>query len=152
VDALDRGPPPNDARFRWFRNQSLWNERLALKVVQYTLEDLREALAKEDAPQMHGATGPERVAELAKARVAAVMRDIFGNPFRPVHFSPDWRTESVLALARRAYAGSDFSAMPILADALEDAGCDNAELLGHLRGPGKHVRGCWAVDLVLAKE
>jgi hypothetical protein len=78
--------------------------------------------------------------------------EMFGNPFRPVTFSPSWRTDTTLALARQMYDSRDFGAMPILADALQDAGCDNADLLDHCRGPGPHVRGCWVVDLVLGKE
>jgi hypothetical protein len=81
-----------------------------------------------------------------------LLRDIFGNPFRPVAFDPVWRTSTVVALAEQMYAGRDFGAMPILADALQDAGCDNADVLGHCRAPGEHVRGCWVVDLVLGKE
>jgi hypothetical protein len=50
------------------------------------------------------------------------------------------------------YELRDFSAMPILADALEEAGCDNPDLLGHCRNEGSHVRGCWAVDLILSKD
>jgi hypothetical protein len=81
-----------------------------------------------------------------------VLRDIFGNPFRPVTFSPDWRTDTAVTLARQMYESRDFSTMPILADALQDAGCDSADILNHCRGPGPHVRGCWVVDLVLGKE
>jgi hypothetical protein len=65
----------------------------------------------------------------------------------------------VVALAQAAYeqrelpAGTlDLTRLAVLADALEEAGCDQADLLGHLRGPGPHVRGCWAVDLVLGKS
>jgi hypothetical protein len=83
--------------------------------------------------------------------VVALIRDIFGNPFRPVTFSPDWRTGTVVSLARQMYEGREFSAMPILADALQDAGCDNADVLDHCRGSGPHIRGCWVVDLVLGK-
>jgi hypothetical protein len=86
------------------------------------------------------------------APYCALLRDIFGNPFRPVAFSPDWRTDAAVALARRMYEARDFSAMPILADALQDTGCDSAAILDHSRGPGPHVRGCWVVDLVLGKE
>jgi hypothetical protein len=89
-----------------------------------------------------------RAAEAAVAQ-AVLARDIFGNPFRPVTADPSWLTITVVALARQVYETSDFSAMPILADALQDAGCDNAEVLGHLRGPGPHARGCWVIDLVL---
>jgi hypothetical protein len=85
-------------------------------------------------------------------RQAPLVRDIFGNPFRPVSFSPEWRTDTAVALVRQMYESRDFGAMPILADALQDAGCDNVDLLAHCRGPGPHVRGCWVVDLVLGKE
>jgi hypothetical protein len=84
---------------------------------------------------------------------AALLRDIFGNPFRPVAFDPDWRTSTAVAIARGMYESRDFSAMPILADALQDAGCDNDDVLNHCRNEKKvHVRGCWVVDLVLGKE
>ncbi|WP_246523162.1 hypothetical protein [Gemmata palustris] len=79
-------------------------------------------------------------------------REVLGNPFRPVTFAPDWRTSTALALAAQMYRSRDFSAMPILADALQDAGCENTDILNHCRGPGPHVRGCWGVDLVLEKE
>ena len=81
-----------------------------------------------------------------------VFRDIFGNPFRPATLHPAWLTSTVVALARQMYESRDFGAMPILADALQDAGCDNDDILNHCRGPGPHVRGCWVVDLVLGKE
>jgi hypothetical protein len=81
-----------------------------------------------------------------------ILRDIFGNPFRPGAVDPAWVTSTVTALVRRMYESRDFSAMPILADALQDAGCDNEDILNHCRGPGPHVRGCWVVDAVLRKE
>jgi hypothetical protein len=80
-----------------------------------------------------------------------LLRDVFGNPFRPGRWDPSWRTETTTSLARRIYDAREFSAMPILADALEDAGCTSADVLGHCRGPGLHVRGCWVVGLVLGK-
>jgi hypothetical protein len=55
-------------------------------------------------------------------------------------------------LAQSIYTDRAFDRMPILADALEDAGCDNADILNHCRQPGEHVRGCWAVDLILGKK
>ena len=82
-----------------------------------------------------------------------LLRDIFGNPFRPVAFSPEWRTDTAIALARQMYESREFSAMPILADALQDAGCDNEDILSHCRDATlTHVRGCWVVDLVLSKD
>ncbi|QEG32113.1 hypothetical protein GobsT_69640 [Gemmata obscuriglobus] len=83
---------------------------------------------------------------------ANLLRDIFGNPFRPVTFSPSWRTGTAVALASGMYESRDFSAMPILADALQDAGCDRAEVLEHCQRDGPHVRGCWVADLVLGRE
>jgi hypothetical protein len=82
-----------------------------------------------------------------------LVRDIFGNPFRPAAFSPSWRTDTAITLARTMYESRDFSAMPILADALQDAGCDNDDILSHCRDANQvHVRGCWVVDLVLGKS
>jgi hypothetical protein len=81
-----------------------------------------------------------------------LVRDIFGNPFRPVTFSDSWRTDTALTLARQMYDSRDFGAMPILADALQDAGCEVEEILNHCRDAKQtHVRGCWVVDLVLGK-
>ncbi len=82
---------------------------------------------------------------------AVLVRDIFGNPFRPVEFAPEWRTSAAVGLARTMYDARDFAAMPVLADALEEAGCGHPDVLSHCRGPGPHVRGCWVVDGVLGK-
>jgi hypothetical protein len=78
--------------------------------------------------------------------------DIFGNPFRPVDFDPHWRTSDVVGLARAIYEHRAFDRMPILADALMDAGCADEQILDHCRGDGPHVRGCWVVDSVLNKK
>ncbi|WP_238602500.1 hypothetical protein [Fimbriiglobus ruber] len=84
--------------------------------------------------------------------LSALLRDIFGNPFRPPSVDPAWLTSTVLALARQMYDARDFALIPILADALQDAGCDSDDILAHCRGDGPHVRGCWVVDLLLGKE
>jgi hypothetical protein len=89
------------------------------------------------------------------AAQAVLVREILGNPFkRPKpKIKPAWRTDTVLALARQIYSAEDFGAMPILADALQDAGCDNDELLNHCRDTKQvHVRGCWVLDLLLNKK
>jgi hypothetical protein len=88
-----------------------------------------------------------------RAKQVCIVRDLFGNPFRPVQIDPSCRTPAVAALATAIYEEERFGDLPILADALEEAGCDDSEVLGHLRqqGPG-HVRGCWCLDLVLGKE
>ena len=85
-------------------------------------------------------------------RETTLLREILGNPFRPVAFSPLWRTGTAVSLAQTMYESRDFGAMPILADALQDAGCDNADILDHCRNTNlTHVRGCWVVDLVRNK-
>jgi hypothetical protein len=76
------------------------------------------------------------------------LRDVFGNPFRPVTCKPAWRTPEARRLAKVAYEDRAFDRLPVLADVLEEAGCADAQLLVHLRGPDAHVRGCWALDLV----
>lgn len=81
-----------------------------------------------------------------------LLREIFGNLCQSTVFSPEWRTDTSILLASQMYDSREFSAMPILADALQDAGCDSHDILAHCRGPGEHVRGCWVVDLVLGKS
>ena len=93
---------------------------------------------------------PDRVADAESNRLQ-FLRDIFGNPFRPVTFAPEWRTEAAIGIAAKMYDSRDFGNMPVLADALQDAGCEHADILAHCREPGTHVRGCWVVDLVLGK-
>jgi hypothetical protein len=84
------------------------------------------------------------------ARLAAeILRDVTGYPFRTVPFAAEWRTPSVLGLARAFYDAGELDALPILADALQEEGCENPEILDHCRGDSPHVRGCWVVDLVL---
>jgi hypothetical protein len=97
---------------------------------------------------------PRRVVTFASERAAQsdLLREIVGNPFRPAVCDPSWRTTDVLLLAQGIYNDGWFDRMPILADALQDAGCDSADILDHCRGPGPHVRGCWVVDLVLGKQ
>jgi hypothetical protein len=82
-----------------------------------------------------------------------IVRCVAANPHRPVAFAPEWRTDTAIALARQMYEAHDFGAMPILADALQDAGCDSDDVLTHCRDTSlTHVRGCWVVDLVLGKQ
>jgi len=95
--------------------------------------------------------GSEYVAEAIQQ--VLLVREIFGNPFRPVSVDPLWRTSTVMQLATGIYNDRAFDRMPILADALQDAGCDSDDILNHLRDANAtHVRGCWALDLILGKE
>lgn len=83
-------------------------------------------------------------------RMSGLLWEVFGNPAAPVAFSPTWRTFTALALGQGMYDARDLSAMLILADSLQDAGCENAAIVDHCRGPGPDVRGCWVVDEVRA--
>jgi hypothetical protein len=73
------------------------------------------------------------------------LRDILGNPFRPAAFDPNWATSEVRLLARAIITAQQFDDLPILADALEEAGCTNEIVLKHCREPGVHVGGCWVL-------
>jgi hypothetical protein len=102
------------------------------------------------------AKGAERIAQ------AHLLRDVFDNPFQPVSIPSDWLTSSkhtVVKLAQAAYAERnlpsgllDSARLAVLADALEEVGCPEVNIVAHCRIPGTHVRGCWAVDSILAKS
>jgi hypothetical protein len=101
------------------------------------------------------ANGAYARGEREKVAQCQLLRDIVGNPFRPAALGPawaGWSDRTIPKLAQAIYEERAFDRLPLLADALEDAGCADAGLLGHLRGPGPHVRGCWAVDLLLGQE
>jgi hypothetical protein len=97
-----------------------------------------------------------RAEEAGPAVQARLIRDLFGNPFRPFSLDPSCQTPTVTSLAHAAYEDRilpsgelEPARLSVLADALEDAGCTEAAILDHLRGPGSHVRGCWCVDAIL---
>jgi hypothetical protein len=90
-----------------------------------------------------------------RAGQADLLRDVTGNPFRTIEMNPAWLAwngGTVRSMAQAIYDERTFEQLPILADALEEAGCDDAEILHHCRKPGVHVRGCWVLDLLLGKE
>jgi hypothetical protein len=116
------------------------------------------AIAWERVPEPNRREEREALRRFEGERQWGWVLDIFGNPFRPVSFKADWLTPTVANLARASYeerirpSGElDTARLGILADALEEAGCDNADILTHVRSPGSHVRGCWVVDLLLGK-
>jgi hypothetical protein len=101
------------------------------------------------AARAAGAFDAERDAQ------ADLVRDIFGNPFRFPRFDPAWLTcndACAVKLAKGIYEERAFDRLPILADALEDAGCTDPDFLGHCRSAGRHVRGCWVIDRLLDKQ
>jgi hypothetical protein len=89
------------------------------------------------------------------ARQVGCVREVFGNPWRTApadHSWQSWGRRTIPNLAQVIYDEREFDRLPILADAVEEAGCSDAAMLAHLRGPGPHVRGCWVLDLLLGKE
>jgi hypothetical protein len=139
--AIRAADAARDAAWCPFRPEYLWSG--ALSAANHVLA--AASASRGVAAEVNDAH-PNRVGQFA------LLHDIAWSPFRVIIMQPDWQTSTVIALARQMYASRDFSAMPILADALQDAGCENADILGHCRGPGPHVRGCWVVDLILGKE
>jgi hypothetical protein len=124
----------------------------AMEVAEDTASCAREAALQAKRGDM-AALREEETAQ------SDLLRDIFANPFRIVAVGPNWRTPTVLALADAAYANRTLSSgileadrLAILADALEEAGCTDAYILGHLRGRGPHVRGCFVIDALLDKK
>jgi len=84
--------------------------------------------------------------------VLSMIHDVFHRRmFRPITFLPEWRTSTVLALAQGIYDERAFDSMPILADALQDAGCSNEDILNHCRSETVHTRGCWVIDLLTGR-
>jgi hypothetical protein len=98
-----------------------------------------------------GVSSPNKVYDMS-TKQASLFRELIGNPFRPSTHQSGWLSPTVKELSQFIYAHGDFDALVILSDALEEAGCSDAALLAHLRAPGPHVRGCWALDIVLQKE
>ena len=110
------------------------------------------------AAQMIAAAGSPEGTERYEAarrreqlRQADCVRDIFGNPFRPVTPDPTWLNTDVVNLTQTIYDRRSFDRLPELADALRRAGCTEAEILEHCHQMGEHGRGCWVVDLLLGK-
>jgi hypothetical protein len=90
--------------------------------------------------------------DLERSAQCRLLRCIIGNPFRPIAVSPAWLTPTVRELAQSRYDDRAFERLPDLANALEESGCSDIEILSHCRQPGEHVMGCWVVDLLLGKE
>jgi hypothetical protein len=117
----------------------------------------RAAMTPHGGEPRLAAWGPARVIvrrgpDGEAAAQVALLHEVFGNPFRPTAFKPAWLTDTVRKLARAIYEQRAFGRLPILADALEEGGCDDVDILAHLRGGGEHALGCWALDLVLGKD
>jgi hypothetical protein len=122
-----------------------WRDGRWLALMTATNAAEAAADAEPDESRSAAVRYAERVAQ------CNLLRDIFGNPFRPVTLEPawlDWGGGTVRLLAEAIYQEGRFDEVPVLADALEEAGCTDAQILDHCRKAPVHVRGCWAVDLL----
>jgi hypothetical protein len=137
----------NEQRYK----ETPWYSQALIGLPSLVAEQVAIASHYRGRPQF-GRNAPEEWDPAETAVQCDLIRDIFGNPFRPVAFDPRWRTADVTTLARGIYEDRAFERLPLLADALMDAGCDSEDVLTHCRSDGPHVRGCWVVDLVLGKE
>ena len=128
-------------------------------------EDANSGGYRRDKPVRYLVVEATRVAgekdwnALSREATLDLLRCVFGNPFQPMILNPEWQTPTVASLAQATYeerilpAGElDPQRLAVLSDALEEAGCDDHVILDHLRLLGPHVRGCWALDLILGKR
>lgn len=122
------------------------SERAALlDVLERSTDDSMEGLSVA-LPNLRSPSGVN-----GKAIKCDLIRCLYVNPHRPAPSDPAWLTSTVVQLARGIYEDRAFDRMPILADALQDAGCDSTDVLAHCRGTGPHARGCWVIDGLLRK-
>lgn len=141
--------------------EEMWQLRLVWQEVATVLEG-DQIIREGGSPEMLDAWSEQSVESgrtmgwtttQPDAIMAELLREVIGPwPSNPVAVDPGWQSATVVALAQAIYKERAFDRLPILADALEDAGCTNAEILSHCRGPGPHGRGCWVVDMILGKE
>jgi hypothetical protein len=142
-DNLEEG----DCDARWYRKDG-WNA--TARVREYYSNEVECSLHRVGTSEEDLSKGQAQL----EAAMLVLLRDVVGNPFRDAPISPGWLSWNgnfVPQMAQSIYDDRSFDRLPILADALEEAGCTDAVLLGHCRGPGPHVRGCWVVDLLLGK-
>ena len=138
--ALQVKPIRSDTTPAEFAATSVARPQVVAKWVAYlTRQAARRASRSEDA---------ERAAQIR------LLYEIIGNPFRPTTLEPAWLSwcgGAIVKIAQAIHEGGTYAELPILADALEEAGCGNSDILAHCREPGEHVRGCWVVDLFVEK-
>lgn len=160
IEATERYADSRIRKYRWRRVMQGWQDE-ASPLIQnlFNLDGFLSAraisvLEIESARMPHAYWSGGEAKE--RRNQADSLRDIFGPlPFRPVTADPtwlDWNDSTIPKLVQVIYDDRAFDRLPILADALEDAGCDNQEILAHCREPIEHVRGCWLLDLLLGKS
>jgi hypothetical protein len=139
--------------WKWQKDQAA---QAAASAARYEAESL--AFRAKSAPGVappdvagEARTAADALYQAVRSGQAALLRDIFGDTFLATAFDPSWRTPTAVSVARRMYDDRDFTAMPVLADALQEGGCEMPDILDHSRRPGEHVKGCWVVDWALSR-
>jgi hypothetical protein len=137
------------------RAASSRNKRLEEARAVETVRRIQEGPRRGDDAEYEADVKRQRA---AGKLLAQVLREVVGNPFTPPRFEAAWRTGTVVQLAQKIFAERAFEGMPILADALLDADCDEEAVLRHCRGtelhakePVAHQRGCWVLAVILGK-
>jgi hypothetical protein len=136
MDMSERGIPDGEAVLL-----SYWNRRQLEQLGWVRIA----RLALQEEPRL-------RVGDIAPPNrdiAANLLRDLVPNPFSNFAWNPEWSTSTARDLTQHIYESREFSALPILADALQDAGCDSDLVLNHCRGNTPHARGCWILDAIL---
>lgn len=105
-----------------------------------------------ERPMGHPERTERHFREMERLEQADIIRELVGNPFQPIDFDPAWRTSTVLEVGKAIYDQKRFEQLPILADALVDAGCDVPAIIEHFHSGMQHVRGCWALDAVVGRH
>ncbi len=150
-EAIDTSPVPkgteDEGEYRMYR---YWVDKSATKIASngpdaHAAAEVAINLSPEFVPASYAQKREERA-------LVAIVRDIFGNPYRPVVTNPAWLTSDVVNLAKAIYDEQAFDRMVKLADSLKQVGCDQPDILAHCTGKGPHVRGCWVIDLLLGKN
>jgi hypothetical protein len=151
---LGRVEPPSFLReFRecgrpedWFGSREAFDFQLQQEREQFAWLPLARRCVSDDARLQS-----EDITEGTRPLAADLLREFVPNPFAARVWNPDWFTSTVCDLAAHIYATREFGTMPILADALQDAGCDDEQILNHCRAEKSHARGCWVLDAILVK-
>lgn len=151
-------PNRNDAKSGVQMRLAYFSNLAALTLVQMTGIGMAKRLARETAElavvPSRTAKAHDETSRLETYEQCHLLRDVVGNPYRNVVVEPgwlQWNYGTVGKLAQAVYEDRDFDRLPILADALEEAGCDNTDILAHCRSQNAHVRGCFLVDALLQK-
>jgi hypothetical protein len=130
-------------------------QSVAAVAARNAVDPLRSSIAEAVLSAARAGVLTQNALDAGKAAQASLLRDLLANPFRPISTDPSWllwNDHTVKKIAQAIYDDRAFDRMPILADALEEAGCTEQSILDHCRSGGEHVRGCWVMDLLLGKE